>query len=69
MLASSVVDCGFESRSGQIKDSEMGICYFNAKHAAFRSGVKVWLARNHLLAISWREQDTFDEMIMKSALY
>ena len=28
MLASSVVDRGFESQSGQTKDYEMGICCF-----------------------------------------
>jgi hypothetical protein len=32
VLASSVVDCGFEPRSGQTKDNEIGICCFSAKH-------------------------------------
>jgi hypothetical protein len=35
MLASSEVDLGFEPRSGQTKDIEIGICFFSAKHAAF----------------------------------
>jgi hypothetical protein len=30
MLASSVVDRGFEPRSGQTKDYEIGICCFSA---------------------------------------
>jgi hypothetical protein len=32
VLGSSVVDCGFEPRSGQTKDYEIGICCFSAKH-------------------------------------
>ena len=35
VLASSVVDCGFEPRSNQTKDYMIGICFFSAKHAAF----------------------------------
>ena len=46
MRASSAVDHGFESRSGQTKDYEIGICCFYAKHAALRSKSKDWLARN-----------------------
>jgi hypothetical protein len=34
VLTSSVVDHGFESRSSQTKDYEIGICCFSAKHAA-----------------------------------
>jgi hypothetical protein len=33
VLPSSVVDRGFESRSGKTKDYEIGICCFSAKHA------------------------------------
>ena len=33
VLASSVVDRGFEPRSGQTKDHKIGICYFSANHA------------------------------------
>ena len=36
VVASSAVDRGFEPRSGQIKDYEIGICCFSAKYAAFR---------------------------------
>jgi hypothetical protein len=46
VLASSVVDRGFEPRSGQTKDYEIGICCFFAKHAALRRRNKDWLARN-----------------------
>jgi hypothetical protein len=36
VLASSAVDRGFESQSGQTKDYEIGICCFSAKHAEFK---------------------------------
>ena len=36
MLVSSVVDRGFEPRSGQSIDYEIGICCFSAKNAALR---------------------------------
>ena len=34
VLASSVVDRGFEPRSPQTKDYKIGICYFCAKNTA-----------------------------------
>jgi hypothetical protein len=43
VLASSAVDCGFEPRSGQIKDYEIGICCFSAEYAALRRKSKEWL--------------------------
>jgi hypothetical protein len=46
MLVSSVVDRGFEPRSGQTKDYKFGICCFSAKYAALRRKNKDWLARN-----------------------
>ena len=36
VLATSVVDHGFESRSGQTKDYEIGRCCFSAKHTALQ---------------------------------
>jgi hypothetical protein len=36
VLASSAVDRGFESRSGQIKNYKIGICCFSTKHAVLR---------------------------------
>ena len=36
VLASSAVDCGFESRSGQTKDCKIGFCCFSDKHATLR---------------------------------
>ena len=46
VLASSVVDRGFEPLSGQTKDYIIGICCFSTKHAALRRKNKDWLARN-----------------------
>jgi hypothetical protein len=53
VLASSAVDCGFEPRSGQTKDYEIGICCFSAKHAAYRRKSKDWLARNQDNVSEW----------------
>jgi hypothetical protein len=55
VLASSAVDCEFESRSGQIKDYEIGICCFSAKHAVLRSKIKDWLARNENNVSKWND--------------
>ena len=46
VLVSSVVDRGFELRSGQTKDYKIGICCFSAHHAALKRRSKDWLARN-----------------------
>ena len=44
VLASSAVDMGFEPRSDQSKDFEIGICCFSAKLAALRERAKTgWL--------------------------
>jgi hypothetical protein len=53
MLASSVVDRGFELRSGPTKDYDIGICCFSAKHAASRRKSKDWLARNRDNVPEW----------------
>ena len=53
MLASSVVGCGFEPRSGQTKDYKIGICCFSATQAALRSRRKDWFARNQDNVSEW----------------
>ena len=53
MLASSVVDRGFEPWSGQTKDYKIGICCFSARHAALRSKSKDWLAWNKNNVSDW----------------
>jgi hypothetical protein len=46
MLASSVVGRELKPRSGHIKDYNIGMCCFSAKHASLRRKSKDWLARN-----------------------
>jgi hypothetical protein len=48
VLASSVVDHGFENRSDQTKDYEIGIYCFSAKHTALMRKNKDWLDRNQI---------------------
>jgi hypothetical protein len=58
VLASSVVDRGFEPRSGQTKEYEIGICCFSAKHASLMSKSKDWLARNKNNVSVWSDMST-----------
>ena len=53
VLTSSVVDCGFESLSGQTKDYKIGICCLSAKHTALRRKRKDWLAQNQENVSEW----------------
>jgi hypothetical protein len=53
VLVSSAVDRGFERRSGQTKDYEIGICCFSTRHAALRRKRKDWLARNQDNVSGW----------------
>ena len=55
VLASSVVDRGFEPRSGQTKDYTIDICCFSAKHAALRRKSKYWLGRNQNYVLEWSD--------------
>ena len=56
VLASSAVDRGFVSRSGQTKDYKIGICCFSAKqHAALRRKSKDWLDRNQDYVSYWTD--------------
>ena len=55
MLASSVVDHGFEPRSGHTKDYKIGYCCFSTKHAALRRKSKDWLARNQNNVYEWSD--------------
>jgi hypothetical protein len=58
VLTSSMVDRGFESRSGQTKDYKIGICFFSAKHAALRRKSKDWLAQNQNNMSEWSGMST-----------
>jgi hypothetical protein len=55
MLALNAVDRGFESRSGQTKDSKIGICCFSAKHTALRRKGKDWLFWNQNNVSEWSD--------------
>jgi hypothetical protein len=58
VLASSAVYRGFEPRSGQIKDYEICIFWFFAKHAALSRKSKDWLARNQDNVSEWSDMST-----------
>ena len=53
VLASSVVERGFEPKSGQTNDYKIGICYFSAKTVALRRKNKDWLARSQDNVSEW----------------
>jgi len=53
LLAISVVDRAFESRSGQINDYDIGIWCLSAKHVVLRRKNKDWLARNQNNVSTW----------------
>ena len=55
VLASCVVDRGFEPRSGQTKDYAIGICCFSAKHTTLRRKSKDWLPRNQNNVSEWSD--------------
>ena len=56
--ASSAVDRGFDSRSGQTKDYKIDICCFSAKHAALRRKSKDWLVQNRNNVSEWSDMST-----------
>ena len=58
VLASSAVDRGFEPRSGQTKDYEIGICCFSAKHTALKRKNKDCLAQNQNNVSQWSDMST-----------
>ena len=45
MHASSALDRGFESWSGQTKDYKIGICCFSSKHAVVNRKSKDWFVK------------------------
>ena len=55
VLVSSVVDRGFEPRSGQTKDYKIGIRCFSANHAGLKRKSRDWLACNHDNVSEWRD--------------
>ena len=57
-LPSSVLDHGFEPRSGQTKDYKIGICCFFAKHTTLRRKSKYRLAQNENNVPGWSDMTT-----------
>ena len=55
VLALSAVDRGFERRSGQTKDYNIGMCCFSTKHTALRKKNKDWLIRNQDNVSEWSD--------------
>ena len=53
MFASSVVEHGFKTRSGQTKDYNNGSCYFCAQYIAINRKSKDWLSRNQDNVSEW----------------
>ena len=68
MLASSATDRGFEARSGQTKDYEIGICCFSTKHRELRRKSKDCLARNQTNVSEWSSMSTRDCCFSELAL-
>ena len=58
VLSSSVVECGFEPRSGQTKDCEICIFCFLAKDASLASNSRIRLARNQNNVPEWSDMFT-----------
>ena len=63
VLASSVVDRGFEPRSGQTKDCKIGICCLSSKHAELRRESKDLLARNEDNVSEWSDISTRGQLL------
>jgi hypothetical protein len=58
VFASNAVDRGFEPRSGQTKDYEIGICCISANHTALKRKSKDWWARNQDNVSEWGDMST-----------
>ena len=58
LLPSSVVDCGFKTRSRQTKDCKIGICFLSTKHAALRSKSQDWLGLYQDNVFLWSNMST-----------
>ena len=55
VVASSVGDREFESRSDQTKRYNIGICCFSSKHASLKRKSKDWMARNQDNVSEWSD--------------
>jgi hypothetical protein len=53
---------------GSIKDYEIGICCFSAKHAALTRKSKDWLARNQVNVSEWSDVSTRELLLQSSTI-
>ena len=58
VIGSIAVDRGFQPRTGQTKDSEIGICCFSVKHVPLWCKIKDWLAHNQDNVHEWSDMST-----------
>jgi hypothetical protein len=58
VLTSSAINCGYEPRSGQTKEYQIGICCFSAKKASLRRKIKDRLALNQNNVSEWSDIST-----------
>ena len=65
VLASSVVDRGFEPQSDQPKDYTSGSCCFSAEHTALRGKNKDWLVRNQDNVSEWGDMSIRNKCTIK----
>ena len=61
LLALSMVDCGFKPPSGQIKDYNIDICCFSAKHAALR--------RKSKRLVGWNQDNVYKWVVVSMSYY
>ena len=62
VLASSVLDHGFQPRSAITKEYKIGICCFSAKHTALGSKSKNWLAQTPNNVFKWSNMSTCGQL-------
>jgi hypothetical protein len=58
VLASSVIECGFEPRLGQTKPKQIDIGCFSTRQAALRSKNKDWMTQNQDDVSKWSDLST-----------
>ena len=62
VLTLTVVDHGFEPRSGQTKDYKIDMCCFSAKHSALRRKSKEWFAWNQNNVSQWGNMSIHEQL-------
>jgi hypothetical protein len=69
VLATSVVDRGFEPRSDQTKDFNINICCFSAQHVALRSKSKDWSDRikQDNMSSEWGDMSTHKLLLQRAS--